>query len=153
MAMALSTRETERKYVAPSADISWLPDLVGAGPVASVVDRGTEELDAVYYDSDDLRLTRTHASLRRRTGGTDAGWHLKLPLPGDSREEIQAPLKSEDVPEELAALVLSRTRGAALRPVMRIRSSRSLRHLLDAGGDVLAELSTDEVSAEALLDD
>ncbi|MGW3668629.1 CYTH and CHAD domain-containing protein [Streptomyces sp. NPDC005141] len=146
------TRETERTYAAPDADISWLPDLVGAGPVATVVDQGTQELDAIYYDSDDLRLTRTHASLLRRTGGTDAGWHLKLPLPGDSREEIQAPVKSEDVPEELRDLVLSRTRGAALRPVIRIRSSRSLHHLLDVEGDVLAELSMDEMSAEALLD-
>ncbi|MFF2364567.1 CHAD domain-containing protein [Streptomyces sp. NPDC058122] len=150
--MALSTRETERKYMAPNGDVSWLPDLAGAGPITSVKDRGTRELDAVYYDSDDLRLTRAHASLRRRTGGTDAGWHLKLPLPGDSREEIQAPLKSKDVPGELRDLVLSRTRGAALRPVVRIRSSRSLHHLLDAQGEVLAELSMDEVSAEALRD-
>ncbi|MGW2782796.1 CYTH and CHAD domain-containing protein [Streptomyces populi] len=151
--MARSTRETERKYAVPGTDISWLSDLVGAGPVASVADQGVQELDAVYYDSDDLRLTRTRASLRRRTGGTDAGWHLKLPLPGDSREEIQTSSMSEDVPEELRWLTLSRTRGAALRPVVRIRSSRSPHHLLDAEGDVLAELSVDEVSAEALLDD
>ncbi|MFF3886120.1 CHAD domain-containing protein [Streptomyces sp. NPDC001914] len=150
--MALSMRETERKYVAPDGDVSWLSDLAGAGPIASVTDGGTQELDAVYYDSDDLRLTHAHASLRRRTGGTDAGWHLKLPLAGDSREEIRVPLRSKDVPAELSDLVLSRTRGAALRPVIRIRSSRSLHHLLDARGEVLAELSTDEVSAEALRD-
>ncbi|MGW1963584.1 CYTH and CHAD domain-containing protein [Streptomyces sp. NPDC001935] len=151
--MARSIRETERKYAASDADTSWLPDLIGAGPVADIADRGTLGLDAVYYDSDDLRLTRTRASLRRRTGSTDAGWHLKLPFPGDSREEIQAPLKSgDDVPEELRDLVLSRTCGAVLRPVMRIRTSRSLHCLLDAEGDVLAELSMDEVSAEALLD-
>ncbi|WP_406840629.1 CHAD domain-containing protein [Streptomyces sp. AHU1] len=151
--MARSTRETERKYAVPDTDISWLSDLVGAGPVASVADQGVRELDAVYYDSDDLRLTRTRASLRRRTGGTDAGWHLKLPLPGDSREEIRTSSMSEDVPEELRCLTLSRTRGAALRPVVRIRSSRSPHRLLDAEGDVLAELSVDQVSAEALLDD
>ncbi|WP_339134802.1 CYTH and CHAD domain-containing protein [Streptomyces sp. f51] len=151
--MARSTRETERKYTAPDADLSWLPDLAGTGCVASVADQGVQELDAVYYDSDDLRLTRTRASLRRRTGGTDPGWHLKFPLPGDSREEIQAPLGSKNVPEELRDLTLSRTYGAALRPVIRIRSSRSLHHLLDGKGVVLAELSVDEVSAQALLDD
>ncbi|MET7987446.1 CYTH and CHAD domain-containing protein [Streptomyces sp. NPDC005281] len=151
--MARSTRETERTYAVPDADISWLPALAGASRIASVADQGVQELDAVYYDSSDLRLTRSHASLRRRTGGTDAGWHLKLPLPGDSREEIQAPLGAKDAPEELRDLTLSRTRGAALRPVMRIRSSHSLHHLLDAEGDVLAKLSMDEVSAEALLDD
>ncbi|MGV9562928.1 CYTH and CHAD domain-containing protein [Streptomyces sp. NPDC003480] len=153
--MAQSTRETERKYATPAADdISWLPDLTGVDQVASLVERGVQELDAVYYDTGDLRLTRTRASLRRRTGGTDAGWHLKLPLAGDSREEIRAPLSSETVPPgELRELVLSRTRGAPLRPVMRIRSTRSLRHLLDAEGAVLAELSMDAVRADSLLDD
>lgn len=153
--MAQSTRETERTYATPAdGDISWLPDLTGVDPVASLVERGTQQLDAVYYDTDDLRLTRTRASLRRRTGGTDAGWHLKLPLPGDSREEIRAPLTSEAVPpDELQALVLSRTRDAPLRPVMRIRSTRCLRHLLDAEGGVLAELSVDAVRADSLLED
>lgn len=152
--MSHSTRETERKYVAPAADdVSWLPDLIGVDAVASVAERGIQQLDAVYYDTDDLRLTRTSASLRRRTGGTDAGWHLKLPLPGDSREEIRTPLSSENVPVELRDLALSRTRGAALRPVMRIRSTRFLRHLLDGEGDVLAELSMDVVYADSLFDD
>ncbi|MGW6262912.1 CYTH and CHAD domain-containing protein [Streptomyces sp. NPDC055085] len=151
--MAHSTRETERKYVPPAEGVSWLPGLAGVGPVAELVDQGVQDLDAVYYDTEDLRLSRSRASLRRRTGGTDAGWHLKLPLPGDSREEIQAPLSSEEVPEELRDLAFSRTRGAPLRPVIRIRSARSLHHLLDAEGAVLAELSVDEVSAEALLDD
>ncbi|MEU6494102.1 CYTH and CHAD domain-containing protein [Streptomyces sp. NPDC046984] len=150
--MAQSIRETERTYTAP-ADISWLPDLTAVEPVATLAERGVQELDAVYYDTDDLRLTRTGASLRRRTGGTDAGWHLELPLPHDSREEIQAPLSSEDVPPgDLRELTLSRTRGAPLRPVMRIRSTRSLRHLMDAEGDVLAELSMDAVRADALVD-
>ncbi len=150
--MAQSIRETERKYTAPT-DISWLPDLTAVEPVATLAESGVHELDAVYYDTDDLRLTRTGASLRRRTGGPDAGWHLKLPLPDDSREEIQAPLSSESVPPgELCELTLSRTRGAPLRPVMRIRSTRSLRHLLDAEGDVLADLSMDAVRADALVD-
>ncbi|GHJ39098.1 CHAD domain-containing protein [Streptomyces sp. TS71-3] len=122
------------------------------GPVTSLAERGIQDLDAVYYDTDDLRLTRSGASLRRRTGGTDSGWHLKLPLAGDSREEITAPLSSQDVPGELVELSLSRTRGAPLRPVVRIRSTRSLRHLLDAEHAILAELSMDAVRAEALLD-
>ncbi|WP_052852645.1 CYTH and CHAD domain-containing protein [Streptomyces avicenniae] len=151
--MAQSKRETERKYAAPAAGVtSWLPDLTGVKPVVSLADRGVQELDAVYYDTADLRLTRGSASLRRRTGGTDAGWHLKLPLPGDSREEIQTPPDSEDVPGELRDLPLSRTRGAPLRPVMRLRSTRMLRQLLGAEGDVLAELSVDAVRADSLLD-
>ncbi|MCW7940567.1 metal-binding protein [Streptomyces hygroscopicus] len=150
--MTSSKRETERKYEAPSANAaSWLPDLTGVDDVVSVVEKGLDELDAVYYDTDDLRLVGASATLRRRTGGADAGWHLKLPMSGDSREEVQAPL-SDTVPDSLRDLALSRTRGLELRPVVRIWSTRSTRHLLDSEGAVLAELSLDRVRAESLLD-
>jgi len=149
--MTDSKQETERKYDAPSADdTTWLPDLTGVGGIVSVVDQGTQDLDAVYYDTDDLRLAGASATLRRRTGGTDAGWHLKLPLSGDSREEVHAPL-SDTVPDALRDLALSRTRGADLRPVVRIRSTRAVRRLVGSGGTALAELSIDAVGAESLL--
>ncbi|MFF7129234.1 CHAD domain-containing protein [Streptomyces sp. NPDC016566] len=149
--MTQSKRETERKYEAPSADdTQWLPDLTGVDGIVSVVEKGLDELDAVYYDTVDLRLATASAALRRRTGGLDAGWHLKLPESGDSREEVQAPL-SDEVPETLHDLALSRTRGAELRQVVRIRSTRSTWHLVDSGGSVLAELSLDKVDAESLL--
>lgn len=148
--MVQSMQETERKYeVPPSSDASWLPPLDGVEGVTSVVGRNLEELDAVYYDTDDLRLSGTSAVLRRRTGGSDPGWHLKLPLPGDSREEVQAAL-TDAVPDALRDLALSRTRGAELTPVVRIRSTREVRDLVDAEGAVLAELSIDAVRAESL---
>ncbi|TDT42279.1 CHAD domain-containing protein [Streptomyces sp. BK208] len=146
--MTQSKRETERKYEPPSDGVAGLPDLTGAGPVASVTGGGPEELDAVYHDTEDLRLAASSVTLRRRTGGRDAGWHLKLPSAGDTREEVSAPL-SDEVPESLRELALSRTRGAPLRPVVRIRSTRTVRQLRDAEGGVLAELSLDEVRAEA----
>ncbi|MER8006938.1 CYTH and CHAD domain-containing protein [Streptomyces sp. NPDC094149] len=148
--MTQSKRETERKYAAPSAgDTAWLRELTGADGVVSVVERGSEDLDAVYHDTEDLRLAGASATLRRRTGGPDAGWHLKLPLAGDSREEVQAPL-SQTVPDDLRDLALSRTRGAPLSPVVRVRSTRSTRHLVGPDEKVLAELTVDSVRAESL---
>ncbi|MFE6805071.1 CHAD domain-containing protein [Streptomyces sp. NPDC057681] len=148
--MVQSMQETERKYEVPSSsDTSWLPPLDRVEGVTSVVDRSLEELDAVYYDTDDLRLSGSSATLRRRTGGSDAGWHLKLPLSGDSREEVQAAL-TDAVPDALRDLALSRTRGAELTPVVRIRSTREVRELVDAEGAVLAELSIDAVRAQSL---
>ncbi|MFE7028703.1 CHAD domain-containing protein [Streptomyces sp. NPDC057621] len=148
--MVQSMRETERKYEVPSpADTSWLPELERVDGVAAVVDRSPEELDAVYYDTDDLRLSGSSAVLRRRTGGTDAGWHLKLPLSGDSREEIRSAL-TDTVPEALLDLTRSRTRGAELTPVVRIRSTREVRHLVDADGTTRAELCVDSVRAQSL---
>ncbi|MFJ9738367.1 CHAD domain-containing protein [Streptomyces sp. NPDC101166] len=171
--MTQSTRETERKYEVP--DTGGFPTLAalsrdgkgaegrtkgknkgkgkkraGTGsPGLSLVDGGVHDLDAVYYDTADLRLARSAATLRRRTGGPDAGWHLKLPLPGDDRDEIRAPLQ-DGVPERLRELALSRTRGARLQPVVRIRSRRSVRDLVDADGTVLAEVALDRVDADSL---
>ncbi|MFJ9906566.1 CHAD domain-containing protein [Streptomyces sp. NPDC101152] len=148
--MTQSQRETERKYEAPPADdTSWLAELTGVAGIASVVDQGTEELDALYYDTEDLRLAGASATLRRRTGGPDAGWHLKLPLAGDSREEVRAPL-SDSVPDSLRALALSRTRDADLTPVVRIRSTRRTHQLVDDHGTVLAEVTVDGVRADSL---
>ncbi|POX53514.1 metal-binding protein [Streptomyces sp. Ru71] len=144
--MAETKREIERKY---ESDGSELPDLTGVAGIAAVLDRGVAELDATYYDTADERLAASAVTLRRRTGGSDAGWHLKFPVEPGVRDEIRVPL-SDTVPDEIAALVRSRTRGAALVPVVRLRSARDVRHLVDADGALLAEASVDEVSAERL---
>ncbi|MEU0439000.1 CYTH and CHAD domain-containing protein [Streptomyces sp. NPDC006186] len=147
--MADTKREIERKYESEGAG---LPDLTGVAEVATVLDRGTAELDATYYDTADLRLAASSVTLRRRTGGSDAGWHLKFPVAPGVRDEIRAPL-SDDVPAELAALVRSRVRHAPLLPQVRLRSRRDVRHLLDADGRLLAEASEDTVHAERLTGD
>jgi CHAD domain-containing protein len=149
--MADIKREIERKYEAPDAggDGDGLPDLTGVAGVATVADQGVAHLDATYYDTADERLAAHGITLRRRTGGSDAGWHLKLPVAPGEREEIHAPL-SDTLPDELAALVRSRTRAAELLPVVRLRSARALRDLLDARGRPLAEVGLDRVHAERL---
>ncbi|WP_317443322.1 CYTH and CHAD domain-containing protein [Streptomyces collinus] len=144
--MADAKREIERKY---ESDDSGLPDLTGVGGVADVLDKGLTELDATYYDTADERLAAAALTLRRRTGGGDAGWHLKIPVAPGVRDEIRAPL-SDTVPEEIAALVRSRVRTAELIPVVRLRSARDVRHLVDADGALLAEASVDAVTAERL---
>ncbi|MEU3512857.1 CYTH and CHAD domain-containing protein [Streptomyces longwoodensis] len=144
--MAETKREIERKY---AADDSGLPDLTGVAGVAAVVDRGVAELDATYYDTPDLRLAAASITLRRRTGGSDAGWHLKLPVSPGVRDEIRAPL-SGTLPPALAALVRSRVREGEPVPVVRLRSARDVRHLVDASGALLAEVSLDTVRAERL---
>src|ERR1044072_8578143 len=144
--MADKKRESERKC---ESDDSGLPDLTGVAGVEAGVDKGVAHLDATYYDPADERLVASSITLRRRTGGSDAGWHLKLPVSEGVRDEIRAPL-SETVPDELAALVRSRVRDVELLPVVRLRSDRDVRHLLDAQGHLLAEVSVDAVHAERL---
>ncbi|WP_371659953.1 CHAD domain-containing protein [Streptomyces sp. NBC_00280] len=144
--MADTKREIERKY---ESDDSGLPDLTGVAVVADVIDKGTAELDATYYDTSDLRLAAASITLRRRTGGSDAGWHLKLPVAPGVRDEIQVPL-SDTVPDELTGLVRARIREGQLVPVVRLRSTRDLRDLVDADGRQLAEVSVDTVRADRL---
>ncbi|WP_374773950.1 CYTH and CHAD domain-containing protein [Streptomyces sp. NBC_01310] len=147
--MADTKREIERKFEFSKATAArrGVPDLAGTAAIAAVSDQGTVDLDAVYYDTPDQRLAADGLTLRRRTGGADAGWHLKLPVSPGVRDEIGAEL-SDTVPPALAALVRSRVRGAGLQPQVRLVSSRHVSHLLDADGALLAELSTDEVLAE-----
>ncbi|MYT32185.1 MULTISPECIES: CYTH and CHAD domain-containing protein [unclassified Streptomyces] len=151
--MADTVREIERKYET-GPDAGRLPDLTRAGRVATATERAPQDLDAVYYDTADQRLAADGVTLRRRTGGPDEGWHLKLPvaLPevtGAVRDEIRAPL-SDAPPAELTALVRSRARGAALVPLVRLRTRRTVHDLRDAAGRPLAEVAVDEVRARRL---
>lgn len=145
--MADTKREIERKY--ETTDATRLPDLSRVAGVEAVDHEGVRELDAVYYDTEDLRLAAGHVTLRRRTGGSDAGWHLKLPVAANVRDEIRAPL-SDTLPPRLAALIRSRVLDTPVVPVVRLRSARDVHVLTGPDGTPLAELSVDEVHAERL---
>ncbi|MEU8823326.1 CYTH and CHAD domain-containing protein [Streptomyces sp. NPDC048636] len=143
-------REIERKYEANGTTTDrGLPDLTGVATVAGVTDRGVVTLDALYYDTPCRRLAADGVTLRRRTGGGDEGWHLKLPVGADTRDEIRAPL-SDALPAELAALVRSRVRSTELVPLVHLLSEREVRQLVDADGAPLAEISADRVTARRL---
>lgn len=148
--MATEIRETERKYEAPPGTL--LPDLDDLPGVAAESGPEEQRLEARYYDTEDLRLIRSGVTLRRRQGGSDPGWHLKLPEGGDSRREIQLPLAraTRQVPKELGRLVRAFTRGEALLPVAEINTVRHRLVLLDEAGGPLAEVVDDDVSASTL---
>ena len=137
--------ETERKYDAAAGFA--LPDLAGLAGVAAVAGPQTYRLRAIYFDTADFRLAAAKITLRRRTGGTDAGWHLKLPAGVDSRREVHAPLgrSASRVPARLAELVAGWTGGQPLRPIARLATTRRLRRLAGRDGEVLAEVADDLV--------
>ncbi|GAB2485563.1 CYTH and CHAD domain-containing protein [Nocardiopsis aegyptia] len=127
-----------------------LPDLADLAPGG--IERRSHELDATYFDTGDLRLAARRVTLRRRTGGTDAGWHLKVPWGEGAKREFHVPLGSDPdtVPGELADLARAAARGAALRPVARIATRRTESALLDAGGTPLVLVADDTVTGEAV---
>jgi len=149
--MAVNANETETKYDAPAG--AALPRLDELPQVAGTSGPDEEQLEAEYYDTDDLRLIRAGITLRQRRGGDDAGWHLKLPLGRDTRREIRLPLgRGRRVPGELAELVRVHTRGEPLRPVARMTTNRQRLMLLGRAGESLAEVAADDVSAQTLGD-
>jgi CHAD domain-containing protein len=148
--MVTNTNETEAKYDAPTGVA--LPGLDRLPRVAGTSGPDEERLEAEYYDTTDLRLIRAGITLRRRSGGRDAGWHLKLPVGPGTRREIRLPL-SEDgrqAPPELAGLVRVHTRGEPLRPIARLATRRKRLVLLDRLGESLAEVAADDVSAQTM---
>ncbi|HEY6492663.1 MAG TPA: CYTH domain-containing protein [Trebonia sp.] len=111
-------------------------------------------LSATYYDTADKRLAAAKITLRRRTGGTDEGWHLKLPAEDGARREVHAPLDASEheVPGELAARVSEVTGGAALAPIAILNTERTAVTLSAADGRVMAEVADDTVTARRLPD-
>ena len=142
--MVMDTREIEMKYEAGPETV--LPPLEDLPRVASEAGPDEEKLEAEYYDTEDLRLLRAGVTLRRRRGGKDAGWHLKLPVGPHTRREIRLPLggAGRTVPAELASLARVYTRGEPLVPVARIATVRRTRTLIDEAGTSLAEVVADD---------
>jgi CHAD domain-containing protein len=139
--------EVERKLDVDGAFV--LPDLTCVDGVAAADPPVEHALEAVYHDTADLRLARARVTLRRRTGGADAGWHLKLPAAAGARQEVHEPLgrSATTPPKALRDLVLGITRGAATAPVTTLHTRRVATVLRDADGRALAEIADDTVRA------
>lgn len=140
---ASRTVEVERKFDVDAG--TPVPDWTGVPGVASVTAGEARHLDALYLDTDDLALARAGVALRRRTGGPDEGWHLKGPLVGGARTELQWPLgDGDELPAAVATEVAEYT-PTPLYPLARIVNDRTAYSLLDAEGGVLAEFVDDAV--------
>ncbi|POY02955.1 CHAD domain-containing protein [Mycobacterium kansasii] len=138
--------EVERKFDVVESTVS--PSFDGIAAVARVEKKPPQELDAVYFDTPAQDLARNRVTLRRRTGGLDAGWHLKLPAGPDARTEIHFPITGGDaVPAELLDVVLAIVRDRPVEPVARITTRRESQFLYGADGTALAEFCNDHVTA------
>jgi CHAD domain-containing protein/uncharacterized protein YjbK len=140
--------EREVKFEAP--DGASLPELSKAVRAASVRSE-TVQLCAVYYDTEDRHLQRHGITLRRRTGGDDAGWHLKVPA-DLARVEHQVASESRSVPRDLADLVKGIRLSQRLTATATLETTRT-RHLLeDDAGQLIAEVAEDHVRATPAVD-
>jgi CHAD domain-containing protein len=155
-------RDVERRYVADDDfELPSLTDLVAgtdlrADSAISPVVEGEpvrQRLAAMYFDTVDLRLAAAGLTLRRRSGGDDAGWQLTVPAGRDARSQVRLPVGrgARTVPKELQRMVWAQSLGSALGPVAEIVTDRTVRRLVDVTGHVVAEVADDRVTARRLL--
>ena len=140
--------DVDEDFERPDFGTAGLPGgVTAAAPVL-------HHLSATYYDTPDGRLAASKITLRRRTGGTDEGWHLKLPAGQDARRELQVPLgdSGEQVPEQLASHVAGVTDGRPLAPIAVLDTERTVVTLIAPDGTVHAEVADDTVTARRLGD-
>jgi inorganic triphosphatase YgiF len=143
--------ETEQKYDAAADFI--LPDLNGLEGRVKAAGRQRYYLSATYFDTEELDLIKNRITLRRRVGGPDEGWHLKLPVRKDTRQEVRLPLSEGDtgtVPAQLAAQVKDITAGRRLHPIAILDTERTVVKLASQAGEALAEVADDLVTATRL---
>ena len=145
--------EIEAKFAVDEATPA--PDLTSLDEVARVAETRHQSLSAIYYDTEDLRLTHAKITLRRRTGGNDDGWHIKIPG-AEGRTEIRAELGEPidgkyEVPAELLHQVRSVIRNHPLEPIAQVDNNRTELLLVNADDQPVAEFCDDHVTAFSFL--
>ena len=144
-----SSLEIERKYDVDAG--ARVPDWRSLPGVATVGAPEPRDLDARYLDTPDGRLAQARTALRRRTGGPDAGWHIKRSTP-EGKLETHWPLGDEaDTAGEpvVPADIVAALTGIAAPPFVvlaRIRNARTAYALRDGDGGLVAEFVDDRVT-------
>lgn len=128
---------------------SWqMPDLSRLQPDGGSAEASTDELEATYFDTGQATLQRLGVTLRRRTGGADAGWHLKV-ADGSIRTEFQSRSLGRRLPEALNRRLAGILTGQDLVEVASISTSRHATRLRDRDSAVVVEVADDQVSGVA----
>jgi len=148
---SLGIPEIERKFEV-DANVQ-LPDFGAFSGVKSCTPVEREGLVALYFDTADLTLARNRIVVRRRSGGHDAGWHVKVQAREDERTEFHSPLSGgiARVPESLLAAAGVDVATTELIPIVVLRTDRLRRLFLGPAGETVGEFCADTVHAERLV--
>lgn len=137
--------EFEAKLIAP--DQLRLPDLNGLVKGATAVRLPRRHLEAIYFDTPELRLARSGITLRYRTGEDGPPWTVKLPEGSSGaalwRGEVSFEGASGPVPPQVADLVRAYARSRPLVPVARLHTDRTPIEIRGPDGGPLAEITDD----------
>ena len=137
-------QEREEKF---DVKRGWvLPDVGGLVPDGGSVLNEVRHLKSVYFDTADRGLLDLGVTLRRRVGGGDTGWQLKVPA-GSARTELRSGSRRLTPPKELAEAVAGLQGRQQLAPVATISTTRTASRVIDAAGAALFEIADDVVES------
>jgi CHAD domain-containing protein len=134
--------EREDKF---EVDPDWvLPQISDLVPAGGRVDQEVRELDNTYFDTPGAGLRLFGVTLRRRVGGPETGWQLKVPN-GTARTELQSDSHAKTMPSALAEAVAGLLAGESLDPVAKLVTTRRAYRILNADDQLVLEIADDQV--------
>jgi CHAD domain-containing protein len=136
--------EREDKF---EVDTDWvLPPVMNLVPDGGRLDQEVRKLDNTYFDTPSAGLRMFGVTLRRRVGGSETGWQLKVP-DGTSRTELQSGSRAKTVPPTLAKAVAGLLAGERLAPVATLATTRTAYQVHNADGQLVLEIADDRVES------
>ncbi len=137
-------KEREDKF---EVDPDWvMPHLKRLVPDGGRLDQEVRTLDNTYFDTPGAGLRLFGVTLRRRVGGSETGWQLKIPS-GTARTELQSGSRTKTLPPVLAKSVAGLRAGERLDPVARMKTTRTAYRVLNADDDLVLEIADDQVES------
>ena len=137
-------KEQENKFEVAQ---DWvMPPVADLVPDGGRLDQEVRKLHNTYFDTSGAGLRLFGITLRRRIGGSETGWQLKVPS-GTARTEIQSGSQEKTLPPPLAESVEGLLAGESLDPVATIVTARTAYRLLNADGELVLEIADDQVQS------
>ena len=136
--------EREDKF---EVDRDWvMPQVRRLVPDGGRVEDEVRRLENTYFDTPSEGLRLFGVTLRRRIGGAETGWQLKVPA-GTSRTELQSGSRAKKLPPALAHGVEGLLAGESVGPVATLLTTRTVYQVLDADGELVLEIADDQVES------
>ena len=136
--------EQEDKF---EVDQDWvMPQLAELLPDGGRLDHEVRKLHNTYFDTPGAGLRLFGITLRRRVGGSETGWQLKVPS-GTARTELQSGSRAKTLPAALAEGVEGLRAGESLDPVATMVTTRTAYRLHNSDGELLLEIADDHVES------
>jgi CHAD domain-containing protein len=136
--------EQEDKF---DVDPDWvMPALAELVPNGGRLDQEVRKLDNTYFDTPGAGLRLFGITLRRRVGGSETGWQLKVPS-GTAKTELQSGSRAKTLPAALGQGVEGLRAGESLDPVAKIVTTRTAYRVFNSDGELVLEVADDQVES------